>query len=117
MVLQLEDCTNVFKALYPQFDIVYELDHSSGHDKEKADGLTTTPSMLGWEHGGKQRSMRASELGVNNTGTVQHGQCINLGEIQHMNFQIDDLPPVLKPLCPKFFNSNRQNNNKGVECG
>jgi hypothetical protein len=51
MVLQLEDCINVFKALYPQFDIVYELDHSSGHDKEKC--LTTTPSKLGWEHGGK----------------------------------------------------------------
>ncbi len=73
MVLQLQDCTDVFKALYPQFDIVNELDHSSEHDKEKADGLTMTPSMLGWEHGGKQRSMRASELGVNNTGTVQHG--------------------------------------------
>jgi hypothetical protein len=102
MVLQLEDCTDVFKVLHPEFDIVYELDHSSGHDKEKADGLTTTPSMLGWEHGGKQRRMRDSELGANNTGTVRHGRCINLGEIQHMNFQLDDLPPVLKPLCPKF---------------
>jgi hypothetical protein len=102
MVLQLEDCTDVFKVLYPQFDIVFELDHSSGHDKEKGDGLTTTPSMLGWEHGGKQRSMRSSELGENNTGTVRHARCINLGEIQHMNFRIHDLPPVLKPLCPKF---------------
>jgi hypothetical protein len=102
MVLQLEDCTAVFKVLYRQFDIVYELDHSSGHDKEEVDGLTTTPSMLGWEHGGKQRSMRGLELGANNTGTVGHGRCINLGEIQHMSFQIDDLPPVLKPLCPKF---------------
>jgi hypothetical protein len=102
MVLQLEDCTDVFKVLYQQFNIVYELDHSSGHDKEKAGSLTTTLSMLGWEHGGKQRSMRGSELGANNTGTVRHSRCINLGEIQHMNFQIDDLPPVLKPLCPKF---------------
>jgi hypothetical protein len=102
MVLQLEDCTDVFKVLYPIFDIVFELDHSSGHDKEKADGLTTTPSMLNWEHGGKQRSMRDSELGVKNTGTVRHGRCINLGEVQHMNFRMDDLPPVLKPLCPKI---------------
>jgi hypothetical protein len=102
MVLQLEDCTDVFKVLYQQFDIVYELDHSSRHDKEKSDGLTRTPSMLGWEHGCKQRSMRGSELTVNNTGTVRHGRCINLGEIQQMNFGIDDLPPVLKPLCPKL---------------
>jgi hypothetical protein len=102
MVLQLEDCTDVFKVLYPRFDIVYELDHSSGHDKEKADGLTTTPSMLNWEHGGKQRRMRDSELGLKNTGTVRHGRCIHLGEIQHMNFRMNDLPPVLKPLCPKI---------------
>ncbi len=86
MVLQLEDCTDTFKVLFPSFQIVYELDHSSGHDKEKADGLTTTPSMLGWEHGGKQRSMRSSELGMNNTGTVRHNRCINLGELQHMLF-------------------------------
>jgi hypothetical protein len=102
MVLQLEDCTDVFKVLFPQFDVVFELDHSSGHDKEKADGLTTTPSMLNWEHGGKQRSMRPSELGIENTGTVRHDRCINLGEIQHMSFGINDLPPVLKPLCPKI---------------
>jgi hypothetical protein len=102
MVLQLEDCTDTFKVLHPSFDIVYELDHSSGHNKEKADGLTTTPSMLGWEHGGKQRSMRSSELGIKNTGTVRHERCIKLGEVQHMSFRIDDLPPVLKPLCPKI---------------
>jgi hypothetical protein len=62
MVLQLEDCTDVFKVLYPQFNIVYELDLSSRHDKEKVDGLTTTPSILGWKHRGKQRSMRGSKL-------------------------------------------------------
>jgi hypothetical protein len=102
MVLQLEDCADVFKVLYPQFDVVFELDHSSGHDKEKTDGLTTTQSMLGWEHGGKQQSMRSSELGEHNAGTARHGRCINLGEMQHMNFRVDDLPPALKPLCPKF---------------
>ena len=102
MVLQLEDCTDVFKVLYPQFDIVFELDHSSGHDKEKSDGLTTTPSMLGWEHGGKQRHMRCSLLDETNTGTVRHSRCIDIGSIQQMTFEIDDLPPVLKPLCAKF---------------
>jgi hypothetical protein len=47
VVLQLEHCTDVFNALYSQFDIVYELDHSSGQDKEKADGRMATPPMLG----------------------------------------------------------------------
>ncbi len=98
MVLQLEDCTDVSKFLCPQFDIVFELDHLSGHDKEKADGLTTTQSMLGRERGGKQQSMRSSELGECNAGTARHARCINLGETQHMNFRDDDLPPALKPL-------------------
>jgi hypothetical protein len=46
--------------------------------------------------------MRSSELGENNTGTARHAGCINVGEAQPMNFCIDDLPPGLKPLCPKF---------------
>jgi hypothetical protein len=46
MVLQLEDCTATFKVLFPSFNIIYKLDHLSGHDKEKEDGLMTTLSML-----------------------------------------------------------------------
>jgi hypothetical protein len=39
MVLQLEDCIDVLKVLYPQFDFLFLFDHSCGHDRQKEDGL------------------------------------------------------------------------------
>ena len=41
MVLQLEDCIDIMKVLYPQFDCVFLFDHSNGHDRMKPDGLST----------------------------------------------------------------------------
>ncbi len=32
MILQMEDCINVVKNLWPQFDYVFLFDHSCGHD-------------------------------------------------------------------------------------
>ena len=39
VVLQLEDCVDVVKTLYPQYDFLFMFDHSYGHDKQRADGL------------------------------------------------------------------------------
>jgi hypothetical protein len=41
MVLQIEDCFDCFKPLHPEFDMVWELDHSSGHSTKLPAGLTT----------------------------------------------------------------------------
>jgi len=54
MVLQLEDIIDCMTVLYPdpndstrcQFDLAFELDHSSGHSKDQIDGLSTAPSIL-----------------------------------------------------------------------
>ena len=35
MVLQLEDCVDVLKCLYPQYDFLLLFDHSCGHDKQR----------------------------------------------------------------------------------
>ena len=35
MVLQLEDCINCLKVLYPQFNFLYLFDHSCRHDRQK----------------------------------------------------------------------------------
>ena len=32
MVLQLEDCIDVLRCLYPQYDVLFMFDHSCGHD-------------------------------------------------------------------------------------
>jgi hypothetical protein len=39
MVIQLEDCIHCLKVLYPQYDFVFLLDHSCGHDRQREDGL------------------------------------------------------------------------------
>ena len=39
MVCLLEDCTDVLKVLYPQYDFFSLFDHSCGHDKQPEDTL------------------------------------------------------------------------------
>ena len=48
MVIQIEDCIDCLSYLYPQFDYDFEIDHSSGHNSERPDGLSTTAINLGW---------------------------------------------------------------------
>jgi len=38
MVIQIEDCVDCLNFLYPEFEYVFELDHSSGHAAERPDG-------------------------------------------------------------------------------
>jgi hypothetical protein len=101
MVIQIEDCIDAFRVLHPDFDCVFELDHSSGHNAERPDGLTTTSQALNWSHGGKQRHMRDSVLTADCIGSSEHDRCIIVGKTQHMVFRDQDLPPVLDPTCPK----------------
>ena len=39
MVPQLEDCMDVLKVVYPQFDFLFLFDYSCGHDKQREDGM------------------------------------------------------------------------------
>ena len=41
MVLQIEDCVDVLQYMYPNFDFVFLLDHSSGHDCLRPDGINS----------------------------------------------------------------------------
>ena len=57
MVLQLEDCIDVLKALHgEEFDYVFLFDHSNGHDRMQDDGLNA--NSVGVKFGGKQPKMR-----------------------------------------------------------
>ena len=100
MVIQIENCIDCLSHLYPQFDYTFELDHSSGHNSERPDGLSTTAINLGW--GGKQRKMRDSILTTNDIGTLAHERTIAAGEVQSMVFLDGDLPPIFDPDAPKY---------------
>jgi len=73
---------------------VLEVDHSSGHMKNKPDALS--PSGLNTKWGGKQRKMRASVLiegclGQNPPNV--HGKVLHVGDTQEMQFKEVDDPP------------------------
>lgn len=102
MVLQIEDCIDCMQVLFPEpnnptrckYDLVFELDHSSGHNADRKDGLTTTSSQLNSSWGGKQRFMRESTLTAEDIGSVEHPRALKVGDIQFMHFRPGDLPPV-----------------------
>ena len=88
MVIQIEDCIDCLKVTHPDFDYVFELDHSSGHDAERSDGLTTATGQLNWSYGGQQRMMRDSTL--------------TDGSTQRFHFVEGDEPPIVKVDAPKY---------------
>ena len=60
MVIQFEDCIDVLKYLYQQFDFVFFFNHSNGHDRLQPDGLNI--NKISKTYGGKQPIMRDSLL-------------------------------------------------------
>jgi hypothetical protein len=56
MILQLKDCIDVLKVLYPQFDFLFLLDHSHGHDCQKEDGLNV--ERMTKSYGGAQKRLK-----------------------------------------------------------
>jgi hypothetical protein len=99
MAIQIEDCIDCLLVLSPQFDYVFELDHSSGHAHERPNGLSTSRSNLGWCFGGRQRLMRTSILSAGSIGPLFKG---DTGGVCHHAFQDGDNPPILKPDTPKY---------------
>jgi hypothetical protein len=56
MVLQLEDCVDCLKTLYPAIDFVFLFDHSSGHAKKRIGGLDA--SAMNKSFGGAKSRLR-----------------------------------------------------------
>ena len=46
MVIQLEDCIDCLKVLYPQYDFAFLLDHSCGYDRQREVGLNAGKTLL-----------------------------------------------------------------------
>ena len=82
MVLQLEDCVDVITNLYPQYDFVFLFDHSSGHDKQREDGLNIKKMTKGF--GGAQRKMRDTAIKQEKGFLGTYPRKLNPGDIQSM---------------------------------
>ena len=58
--VQLEDAIDLLPVMYPDHDVVFLFDQSSGHTKKRSDGLDA--GGVNVEHGGKATSVRESAL-------------------------------------------------------
>ena len=57
MVLRTEDCIDVLRACFGEmYDYYFLFDHSSGHAKQRIDGLDAT--KMNQNFGGSQKRMR-----------------------------------------------------------
>ena len=81
---------------------MFDLDHSSGHNMERPDGLSTTPSVINLGWGGKQRKMRNTILTANDIGSITHTRSLKVGDTQSMLFIPTDLPPIFDPGAPQY---------------
>ena len=86
MVIQLEDCVDVLKAIYgDKFDYCFLFDHSNGHDRQRPDGLNV--NKVSKYYGGKQPSMRDSEIQNDSyLGPYNHPRILRVGEVQKMTW-------------------------------
>jgi hypothetical protein len=88
MVIQLEDCIDVLKCLYPQYDILFLFDHSCGHDKQQPNELNAENMLK--SYGGQQSFLRSTVIQQENRYLGPYTRTLNPGDTQHFNFQDDD---------------------------
>jgi hypothetical protein len=92
MVIQLEDCVDVVKALYgDQFEYVFLFDHSCGHDKKRANGLDASSMNSGF--GGKQPCLHDSTLTEGCLGPFEHDWKLKVGDVQCFIWKPNDIGP------------------------
>ena len=90
MVLQMEDVVDVLEVMYPNNDICFLFDHSSGHTKGRPDGLCVNDMNKGW--GKDQPIPRDSEIVEGCLG--KHSPTLKIGDVQRFHFTADDDGPI-----------------------
>jgi hypothetical protein len=85
MVLQVEDCCDVKTNLYPQYDFLFLVDHSSGHDKQRKDGLNMTRMTRNF--GGTQRKLRDTLIKQEKGYLDPYARILSPGEVRLLVFK------------------------------
>jgi len=107
MAVQLEDCVDCLKILYPGHEFVFLFDHSQGHSKKRVGALQSMNVNLMF--GGEQPIMRDSQITQGCLGTFSPK--LNVGDIQKMFFQSTDEGPFYFSDREKEFRRFDQNMN------
>mmetsp|Transcript_8912 Transcript_8912/g.25093 ORF Transcript_8912/g.25093 Transcript_8912/m.25093 type:complete len:228 (-) Transcript_8912:166-849(-) len=84
MVLQVEDCVDCLKVLFPEYDFLFLFDHSCGHDKGQTDGLNA--KNMNVDYGRKQPKMHPTKIEAKEgyLGPHRHSSVLKVGEEQQM---------------------------------
>ena len=92
MILQLEDCVDVLKVLFPDFDFIILFDHSNGHDRLQTDGLSITKINVGY--GRTQPKMKPSKVPTSSFGPFHSDSyALQPGDTQRMQYTAVDAGP------------------------
>ena len=84
MVIQVEDCVDCLKVMYPAFDFLFLFDHSCGHDRGQPDGLNA--KQMNVDYGRKQPKMHPTMIQAEDgyLGPHRHSSVLKVGEEQEM---------------------------------
>ena len=85
MVLQLEEFTDVLKALHPDIDFIFLFDHLCGNYGGREYRLNVTNMNSGY--GGAQQEMHPSNIKQEVGILGPHEQIIEIGDDKNMVFQ------------------------------
>ena len=90
--LQFEDAVDVLKVMHPTFDFVFLFDHSSGHSKERPDGLNQ--HRMNRSFGGKAvPRMRSTEIIQEEGFLGPLDRTVEPGDTQSLVFSPSDTGP------------------------
>jgi len=94
MAIQLEDCVDCLKVLYPDYDFLFLFDHSQGHSKKRVGTLQA--SHVNLKFGGGQPLMRDTEITEGCLGPFN--PTLHVSDIQNIAIRsTDDRPFYLSP--------------------
>ena len=91
MVIQFEDAVDVLRVMHPTYDFVFLFDHSSGHAKQRPDGLNH--HRMNRTFGGKATRMRATLIDQEQGFLGSFPRTLEPGDTQSLVFSSSDHGP------------------------
>ena len=91
MVIQFEDAVDILQVMHPTFDFIFLFDHSSGHAKQRPDGLNH--HRMNRTFGGKAHRMRDTIIEREDGYLGNFSRVLEPGDTQSLVFKESDPGP------------------------